>query len=182
MHASVLFSGGIDSTSCVHFLKKGGHEVRGIFVDFGQAAARREDAAVDVLSEKLSIPVIKLRVSSSIKFGAGELIGRNLFLIASALLLGNCHDGLLAIGIHSGTNYYDCSRSFLSRVEVLAQECSDGRVSVVAPFVDWSKDDVFSYFKAAALPLNDTYSCEAGAVPTCGSCASCRDRVRLYAG
>lgn len=182
MHASVLFSGGIDSTSCVHFFKKGGHEVRGIFVDFGQAAARREDAAVDVLSEKLSIPVIKLRASSPTKFGAGELIGRNLFLIASALLLGNCRDGLLAIGIHSGTNYYDCSRSFLSHVEVLAQECSDGRVSVVAPFVDWSKDDVFSYFKAAALPLNDTYSCEAGAVPTCGTCASCRDRVRLYAG
>ncbi|MBW7969457.1 7-cyano-7-deazaguanine synthase [Bradyrhizobium sp. BR 10289] len=182
MHASVLFSGGIDSTSCVHFFKKRGHEVRGIFVDFGQAAARCEDAAVDVLSEKLSIPVIKLKVSSSTKFGAGELIGRNLFLIASAILLGSCHDGLLAIGIHSGTNYYDCSRSFLSRVEVLAQECSDGRVAVVAPFVDWSKDDVFSYFKAAALPLNDTYSCEAGGIPPCGTCASCRDRVRLYAG
>ncbi|MFT4115959.1 7-cyano-7-deazaguanine synthase [Bradyrhizobium sp.] len=182
MHASVLFSGGIDSTSCVHFFKKGGHEVRGIFVDFGQAAARREEAAVDVLSGKLSIPVVKLRASSPTKFGAGELVGRNLFLIASALLLGRCHDGLLAFGIHSGTNYYDCSRSFLSRVEVLAQECSDGRVSVVAPFVDWSKDDIFSYFKAAALPLNDTYSCEAGAVPTCGICASCRDRVRLDAG
>lgn len=181
MHVSVLFSGGIDSASCVHFFKTRGHEVRGIFIDFGQAAARCENAAVDLLSGQLSIPVIKLRVSSPTKFGAGELIGRNLFLIASALLLGNCHDGLLAIGIHAGTNYYDCSHAFLSRVEVLAQECSDGRVSVVAPFVDWSKDDICSYFKAAELPLKDTYSCEAGVVPTCGGCASCRDRVRLYA-
>jgi 7-cyano-7-deazaguanine synthase len=93
-------------------------------------------------------------------------------LIASALLLGSCHDGLLAIGIHAGTSYYDCSPSFLSRVEVLVRECSDGRVSVVAPFIEWSKDDVYSYFKAAQLPLHETYSCEAGVVPSCGDCAS----------
>jgi 7-cyano-7-deazaguanine synthase len=152
MRVAVLFSGGIDSTSCIHLFKNKGHEVRGIFVDFGQAAAGCEHAAVDRLSGQLSVPVTKLRASSPTAFGAGKLVGRNVFLIASALLLGNCHDGLLAIGIHAGTGYYDCSPSFLSRIEVLVRECSDGRVSVVAPFIEWSKDDVYSYFKAAQLP------------------------------
>jgi 7-cyano-7-deazaguanine synthase len=181
MRVAVLFSGGIDSTSCIHLFKKKGHEVRGIFVDFGQAAARYELEAVSRLSEHFSVPVTKLKASSPTAFGAGELVGRNYFLIASALLLGNCHEGLLAIGIHAGTGYYDCSPAFLSRVEVLVQECSNGRVSVVAPFIEWSKDDVYSYFQVEHLPLHETYSCEAGVVPSCGDCASCKDRVRLYA-
>ena len=51
MRVTVLFSGGIDSASCIHFFKTKGCEVRGIFVDFGQAAARRENEAVNRLSD-----------------------------------------------------------------------------------------------------------------------------------
>jgi 7-cyano-7-deazaguanine synthase len=181
MRATVLFSGGIDSTSCIHLFKERGYEVYGVFVDFGQAAANCESESVGRLSTRLCIPVTRLEASSPTAFGAGELVGRNAFLIFSALLLGSCHDGLLAIGIHAGTGYYDCSPAFLSRAEPLVQECSNGRVSLVAPFIEWSKDDVYSFFIASQLPLNETYSCEAGTVPPCGECASCRDRVRLYA-
>lgn len=181
MRATVLFSGGIDSTSCIHLFQEKGYEVRGIFINFGQAAAGRETESVSRLSSLLCIPVTTLEASSRTVFGAGELVGRNAFLIFSALLLGGCHDGLLAIGIHAGTGYYDCSPAFLSRADQLVQECSNGRVSLVAPFIDWSKDDIYSLFMASQLPLHETYSCEAGTIPPCGECASCRDRVRFNA-
>lgn len=179
MQASVLVSGGIDSTSCVHFLQGRGHDVAGVFVDFGQAAAQQERQYAELIRNRFSIPLRIVQVSTSEIFGIGELMGRNAFLIFSAILLGGCRDGLLAIGIHAGTPYFDCSPSFIERIDPLVRECSNGRVSVLAPFVQWSKDEVYSYFVNARIPLSETYSCEAGVVPTCGVCASCKDRTRL---
>ena len=97
----------------------------------------------------------------------------------SALLLGGCREGLLVIGIYAGTPYFDCSPAFVARINPLIGECSSGRVSVLAPFVDWPKDEVYSYFLNARIPLERTYSCEAGVMPPCQDCASCKDRARL---
>lgn len=176
--ATVLLSGGIDSAACAHLLKKDGYSVGGLFVDFGQASAQREKRAAIAVSEWLSIPMRVLEIAQDQRFGAGEIPGRNAFLVFSALAVCRCHDGLLAIGIHAGTGYFDCSPSFIERVMPLVEECTNGRASVVAPFLHWTKDEVYSYFLSAELPLNRTYSCEAGDEP-CGVCASCRDRKRL---
>ena len=128
-------SGGIDSTSCIHLLRRDGYEVTGIFVDFGQASAVMERRCVDRLSQSLSLPVSIVEASARQTFGAGELQGRNAFLIFSALLLGGCQNGLLALGIHAGTPYFDCSPAFSERIDPLVQECTNGRVSLIAPFV-----------------------------------------------
>lgn len=179
MTATVLLSGGIDSAACVHFLQGGGHDVVGVFVDFGQPAAKQERQYTRSISDYFSIPLRIVQASTQETFGTGELAGRNAFLMFSAILLGGCHNGLLAIGIHAGTPYFDCSPAFVARIDPLIRECSNGRVSVLAPFVDWSKDDVYSYFVNARIPLKETYSCEAGVVPPCNECASCKDRARL---
>jgi 7-cyano-7-deazaguanine synthase len=177
--ATVLFSGGIDSTACIRFFLDREYEVRAIFVNFGQAAAPAESRAVELLKERLEVPVTTIQVAPVSSFGTGELQGRNAFLIFAAILMGGCHDGLLAIGIHAGTPYYDCSPPFIETVNTLVKECTNGHVSVAAPFVRWSKDDVYSFFSNLNLPLSFTYSCEAGAMPPCGQCASCKDRVRF---
>ena len=179
MKATVLISGGIDSAACVHLLQGRGHDVAGVFIHFGQAAGEQEQEHAHLISEYFSIPLRVVRASSQETFGPGELAGRNGFLMFAAVLLGGCRDGLLAIGIHAGTSYFDCSPAFMARIDPLVRECSNGRVSAFAPFVDWSKDDVYSYFINARIPLRRTYSCEAGAALPCNECASCRDRARL---
>jgi 7-cyano-7-deazaguanine synthase len=176
---TVLFSGGIDSTSCIRFFIDRDYEVRAVFVAFGQAAEAAEGHAVEILKVELGVPVTVVKATSDCSFGMGELVGRNAFLIFAAILQGGCHDGLLAIGVHAGTPYYDCSPTFIDRINVLVQECTNGRVSVVAPFVQWLKDDVYSFFSTLNVSLAKTYSCEAGTSPPCAECASCRDRVRF---
>jgi 7-cyano-7-deazaguanine synthase len=176
---TVLFSGGVDSTSCVRFFSDRDYDVRALFVDYGQAATAAEAQAVETLKALLNVPLTVINASSDLSFGTGELVGRNAFLIFAAIFLGGCKEGLLAIGVHAGTPYYDCSATFIDRVNVLVEECTNGRLSVVAPFVRWSKDDVYSFFSTLKLPLSRTYSCEAGSVPPCGQCASCKDRVRF---
>ncbi len=174
--AAVLLSGGMDSAACAHLLKQQGYSTRGIFVDFGQAAIGPETVAVGLLSETLGIETTTLLARAPSSFGAGELIGRNAFLIMAAIFLARVDRGLLAIGIHAGTPYYDCSPGFIDRLKQLTEEHTDGRLTISAPLLHWDKGQVHSYFVRAGLPIEATYSCESGAIPPCGSCPSCRDR------
>lgn len=172
-------SGGMDSTSCAHFLKKRGATVHGIFIDYGHAAAKREWRAVSKICEYLKIPLSKYVCSKNSRFGAGELIGRNSFLISTTLFLLSEKPEMIAIGIHGGSPYYDCSHDFLHRMSELVAAETDGRVHLLAPFYEWTKAQVFDYFRATNIPIEITYSCEAGSKRPCGTCLSCRDRRAL---
>jgi len=175
----VLISGGIDSAACTHFLAQQGLDVSGVFIDHGQAAARVEGLASTAIAEHLGVPLATYRVTGMEPFSCGELVGRNAFLAFTALFLTRARPGLLAMGLHAGTPYYDCSETFVSAVTKLIAEHTNGRVSFVAPFLTWSKREVYDYFVAAGLPTELTYSCEAGKEAPCGVCASCRDRKAL---
>lgn len=174
--ATVLLSGGADSAALMLFLTAQGFEVSGIFINFGQPAAEAEKAAVLRVSQRYGWHVQFISVDTGSDFGTGELIGRNAFLIYTALLSMHGRAGLLALGIHFGTSYYDCSEAFLSLAGRMVAETTDGRVVLVAPFLHWSKAELYRYFRTTGLDFSETYSCESGAQGGCGSCSSCLDR------
>jgi 7-cyano-7-deazaguanine synthase len=174
--AIVLLSGGIDSAACAWFLRDRGHSIKGLFVDYGQRAVLFEKRSAEALSTTLGIALDCISVSTPNQFGAGEVIGRNAFLVFAALLSSRLHSGVIALGIHSGTTYYDCSSAFARSIDRLLAEHTDGRVRLSAPFITWSKKNIFDYYEASGLPIDLTYSCEAGSMPPCGTCLSCRDR------
>lgn len=179
LEAAVLISGGIDSAACAYLLRARGHVVRGIFFDYGQASAVPERRAVETLAAQLCLPLDAHAIPGAPGFSSGELVGRNAFLIFSAIFLARCHKGLLSIGIHAGTPYYDCSPTFFNGVSRLVAEHTDGALKLVAPFLNWNKGQIFDYFRTTGLSLDATYSCEAGGDGPCGNCASCRDRRAL---
>jgi len=179
LEAVVLFSGGVDSTACVHLLKEQGFRVQGLFIDYSQAAARAEEQAVITLSQELSIRVASLRLQGFQQSGAGELPGRNSLLISAALFNLRGRRCVIATGIHSGTGYFDCSIPFHNTMNMLISAQTDGRVSLLSPFASWTKHDIFDYTVREKISLASTYSCEAGIIPPCGQCSSCRDREGL---
>lgn len=179
MIATVLMSGGIDSAACAHQMRAQGLQVEAIYINHGQAAALHESKAVSAITRHLEIPVKKISVRGLNKSGAGELVGRNAFLIFTALFSIRGRSGLLGLGLHAGTPYYDCSEAFVTQAGTLVSEHTDGKVSVIAPFITWTKKEVYDYFTSNKLPIELTYSCEAGTKPVCGACASCRDRKAL---
>lgn len=177
--AMVLTSGGLDSAACAHFLKDQGSRVRCLFIDYGQAAAIPERKAATAVASSLRVPISIRELVGGSRFPPGELRARNAFLITAALFLGQLSSGLLAIGIHAGTPYYDCSAGFVDLMTRLTTEHTDGAVRLVVPFLNWRKREVFDYFVGAGLQADLTYSCEAGTEPACGKCASCLDRRAL---
>jgi len=178
-HATVLMSGGIDSAACAHFLKSQNHSVRGVFLNYGQAAAASEFDAARRLARFLQTPLSVYEVTGAERFSPGELPFRNAFLITSAAFLSSNKSGLLAIGIHAGTPYFDCSVAFVESMARVVCEHTNGALRLIAPFLDWTKGEIFEYFVSSRIPLDLTYSCEAGSTRPCGVCASCRDRRSL---
>ena len=71
-------------------------------------------------------------------------------------------NGLISMGIHSGTNYYDCSEAFLREINRILEGYSDGRVVLAAPFLKWDKRMIYDYILDNGLPIHLTYSCENG--------------------
>lgn len=177
--AVVLFSGGIDSTACAHLLRTQGLKVTGLFVDYSQAALTREKEAVRSLSELLALRVHDIRIEGFDHSGSGELEGRNALLLSIALFWSRGKNCVIATGIHSGSGYYDCSARFLGTMKSMFSVQTDGKATLISPFEDWTKQEVYDYAIAERLPLESTYSCESGTVPTCNRCASCRDRKAL---
>lgn len=177
--ATVLLSGGIDSTACARFVLERSFEVSAVFVDYGQVPARREYRAAKAIAAYLDIPLKRVN-ATDIGFGrAGEIPGRNAFFVCSAILITGARPGVIVLGLHDGTPYYDCSEPFLRSISQLTAEMTGGAVSVLAPFIKWSKRDIYDYCVSRNLPVSVTYSCEAGATRPCGNCLSCRDRRSL---
>ena len=178
-NATVLMSGGIDSAACAHLLAWQGNTINAVFINHGQAAAAAEERAVREITTRMGANLSCYSVLGSKPFTVGELVGRNAFLVFTALFLTGARPGILAMGIHGGTPYWDCSESFVREMEKLVAEHTDGKVVFMAPFLTWSKSEVYEYFLTTGIDVSVTYSCEAGTIPVCGRCASCRDRQAL---
>ena len=180
--ATILLSGGIDSATCLAYYLGERFKVDALFVDYGQFGAPREVRAARLIARHFRVPLTILKVTGMRKKGPGLIVGRNAFLLLTAALEFGIRAGLIAIGIHSGTNYRDCSPVFVRKMQAVIDVCTGGKVQISAPFLKWGKGDVWTYAKTKKVPLALTYSCERGLAQPCGSCDSCRDVEALNAG
>ena len=178
---TVLASGGIDSTALIAFYRNCSESIRMLFIDYGQPAAVHERTSVRRVAGFYGIEHAELIVKGAEVPAAGPIAGRNGFLIHAALLWNKNRPGLIALGIHAGTSYWDCSRQFLVVMQSLVDGYALGAVGVDAPFIGFTKADVIDFSRAEHVPVELTYSCERGTEPPCGSCNSCLDRAPLDA-
>src|SRR4029077_17475930 len=169
----VLLSGGLDSSACVEFFRSQGRRIRALFIDYGQQSADREAAAATAVASFFGIPISAVKHSPITTNAAGLILGRNAFLVSCALLNGDLEVGTICIGIHSGTNYWDCSPEFVSLAQAMLDGYTNGQVKLSAPFLDWTKKEIWDFCKATSVPIELTYSCELGKSPPCGQCQSC---------
>ncbi|WP_343748007.1 7-cyano-7-deazaguanine synthase [Fluviicola sp.] len=175
----ILASGGIDSTACIQFYKDLGFEVELVFLNLGQPSHKNELNAVTKISEYYGCKLNILNVSG-LNITKGFILGRNAALIFLALMSFSKSFGIIAIGIHSGTTYYDCGENFLNQVQSIIKEYSGDLVQVAAPFLTWNKKEIANYCSLEKVPIHLTYSCELGLDQPCNECLTCKDLRKIY--
>jgi len=178
----VLLSGGIDSSACITYYLSQKFPVQALFVDYGQVAAQREFSAAFQICNYYDVNLNKVTATGFKKWSGGYIPGRNAFLLYTALMSFSRDTGLIAIGIHAGTSYSDCSELFIHKLQSSFDLYTDGCIQIGVPFVTWNKRSIWSYCNAKEVPLDLTYSCELGEEPPCGRCSSCKDLEALRAG
>ena len=179
MNALVLLSGGVDSSCCVALYRRMGYEVRGVFVDYGQAVNHTEGRSAQAIADHYGMSVEIVRSSGPSVDFQGEISGRNAFLVFAALLYVPKFTGLLALGIHAGTEYYDCSEHFTNSLNDILSGYRGGEVVLATPFLSWTKQQVYGFCIEHRVPVQLTWSCEVGPSSPCGRCLSCKDREHL---
>jgi len=173
----ILLSGGLDSSTLVALARDRGLRPDALHVSYGQAAAGAELEAANRICRRYEVPLIHVRYEGS-HFAAGEIRGRNAFLLQVALLEFPGEAGVVLVGLHGGTDYSDCSPEFVSQVQALYRLHTKGAIEMEAPFLDFAKVDLVRLARDLGVNVDLTYSCEAGD-ESCGTCQSCVDRARL---
>lgn len=177
----VLISGGIDSSAVLAYYLRLDYSVKALFIDYGQASIKQEFKAAKSISNYYRIPLLKLKAEFFRSFNEGEILGRNAFFIFAALLMNQQRPYMIAIGIHSGSPYYDCSVNFIKYVQAILDGYSCGSVKIISPFINWDKVMIWEFCKKFNVPIELTYSCERGESHPCMECLSCKEREALNA-
>lgn len=177
----MLLSGGIDSSGCVHFYHRQRLSVGALFVDYGQAAAKAELKSAHAVCSFYGVSLRELTLRDPQIPKSGEITGRNLLLVGAALMAVGSKTRLIALGIHGGTRYFDCSPAFTKLCNHLLEGYTDGRVRIAAPFLKTDKAGVWEYCRRNRVPVNLTWSCEASSASPCRKCLSCKDKDSLLA-
>ena len=177
----VLLSGGLDSACCLDFYKELGREVSGFHLGYGQPAEEQELQAATRIAKHYAVSLSQATWRGPISKTTGEIVGRNAFFIFAALMEAGPSVRTIALGVHSGTEYADCSDKFIRASERILEIYSPPNRSLGVPFLAWRKADIFAYAHARNVPIELAYSCEVGGEKPCGSCVSCIDMIELRA-
>ncbi len=175
----VLSSGGIDSTACLSYYISNGYSPSAMWVDYGQIARVPELKAVKAVTDHFGVPlkIIKLQgLQWFLAKSGNEFRGRNLLLASIGACSFLSSHGLIAMGIHDGTDYRDSSPKFQTEIDTLVRTVSNDCLTMDFPFGELTKLDIAAYCKKMDVPIHLTYSCLRGVVPACKHCVACQDR------
>lgn len=175
----MLLSGGPDSAAGLAFYIEAHRPTAALFVDYEQPSATQEAAAAHRVAEHYDVHLDIVRWTGSHSKSKGLIPARNAFLLSAALMERPSSVTVVAMGLHSGTDYADCSPNFLRHMQTIYDVYCNSRVQITAPFLDWTKAEVWAFAKSCNVPLAITHSCEAGTNEPCRECQSCRDRQLL---
>lgn len=110
---------------------------------------------------------------------------RNMVMISIAGAIAYAEDAAYVnIGVHGGDHfiYPDCRDDFISAAARALESATDGKVSLVAPFVFSTKEQIARVAIRNQFDLSQTWSCYKGGEVHCGKCGTCVERLEAIHG
>lgn len=209
--AIVLFSGGLDSTTCLYWALAHGYECEALTVSYGQRHDREVLAAqmiarnlgvkhhlitlnlpwlecCSLVNKQKALPDVAVEDIPKEGIPSTYVPGRNLMFLSIA---GSLLDAVGADAIIAGPNavdfsgYPDCTPAFFkAAAEALNRGTKTGvseGIEVLAPLMRLSKAQIVKLGAELKVPFELTWSCYAGGQKPCGHCDSCKLRAKGFA-
>ena len=105
---------------------------------------------------------------------------RNMIMISIAGAIAYAENaGYVDIGVHGGDHfiYPDCREEFINAARHALKSATDGKVSLCAPFVNMTKEQIARVAIRNQFDLSQTWSCYKGGEVHCGKCGTCVERL-----
>jgi len=209
MKVVLILSGGLDSTTLLYQLKKGGYTVFCLSFDYGQRHRIELDCA-RWTTRSLEINHIFLNLQSlqaSGIFGKSALttdilvpIGyykdesmkqtvvpnRNMIMLSIAIAYAiSIGASTVFYGAHAGdhTIYPDCRPEFVEKMNTVAAICDYSPIEIRTPFLNMTKGDIVKLGISLNVDYTHTWTCYNGGVRgvlSCGNCGSCQERLEAF--
>ena len=201
----VIYSGGVDSTTLLYYMRSEGHRIKALGIDYGQrhikelAAARSICDTVNVefrignLSELGPLLAGSALTSHDLDVPDGHYTdesmqltvvpNRNMLMLSVAIAWAVSSDfGGVAYAAHAGDHaiYPDCRPEFVDALFHAARVCHYRPIDVVSPFIHKTKADIVKIGDELSVPFAQTWSCYRGETLHCGRCGTCTERAEAF--
>lgn len=198
MTIHVSLSGGMDSTALLAWVlsELPGEPVRAVGFDYGQRHRRELESAANV-ADHFGVPfdMVALPRLSSPALTDGQDVphghytdesmavtvvkGRNMLFAANLVARAQPGD-VVAVGVHAGDHaqYPDCRPEFWVPFAQAVRNAYG--VTVLAPFLNASKEDIAAVGQLHHAPFHLSWSCYEGGAQHCGRCGTCVERAEAF--
>ncbi len=201
MKVAVLLSGGLDSTTALHWAHQHHEVVCALSFDYGNNHATRELTCARYQANLLNIPYHQIELSSisahleSALLNGAEAIPpadyaednlkqtvvpfRNgIFLAIAAGIAESKGAAGIVIAAHGGDHaiYPDCREDFMAAMAKAISLGTYAQLQILRPFISNTKAEITSIGAQLGIDFAHTYSCYCGREKHCGQCATCRER------
>lgn len=206
MTTAILFSGGMDSTTLLWWLKaRQSGPIHALSIDYGQRhrvelecaarlARRAECAAHQTLvldlaalgGNPLTDPTLAVPPAESRRQGDTVVPFRNM-LFATLAAAYCATKGIVELYMAPVKDdyaaYRDCRRPFYDSLEqsLRAGAAHDAPWAIHTPFVELWKREVVALGIKLGVPYAETHTCYEGVRPACGLCDACCERRAAFA-
>lgn len=105
---------------------------------------------------------------------------RNMVMISIAGAIAFAEDAAYVnIGVHGGDHfiYPDCREEFINAADSALELATGGKVTLCAPFVAMTKEQIAYLAMDNGFDLSRTWSCYKGEEIHCGKCGTCVERL-----